>query len=87
MKDKHRRPKSGPAAPAKAFAPARTAAQKPAAHKAPAAKAAAPKKEPRPAPEMPARPLMRREGEKPAERVPVILETAGSDQYRLIDSG
>src|SRR5690606_33890888 len=39
------------------------------------------------APPLPARPLMRREGEKPAERVPVILETAGSDHYRLIDSG
>jgi 23S rRNA (cytosine1962-C5)-methyltransferase len=77
VKDRHRRPKSGPAAPARARA-----------ERAPAAKASAPpKKEPRPAPEAPARPLMRRDGEKPAERVPVILETAGSDQYRLIDSG
>lgn len=77
VKDRHRRPKNAPAAPARA----RT-------ERVPAAKAPAPpKKEPRPAPEAPVRPLMRRTGEKPAERVPVILETAGSDQYRLIDSG
>lgn len=35
----------------------------------------------------PQRKLIVRSGEKPAERVPVILETAGSDDYRLIDSG
>ncbi|MBD9374065.1 class I SAM-dependent rRNA methyltransferase [Rhizobium sp. ARZ01] len=33
------------------------------------------------------RKLIARTGEKPAERVPVILETAGSNDYRLIDSG
>nr|WP_246200330.1 class I SAM-dependent rRNA methyltransferase [Shinella kummerowiae] len=76
VKDRHRRPKIGSAAPAKAQA-----------QRAPVMKAPAPKKEPRPAPDMPTRPLMRREGEKPAERLPVILETAGSDQYRLIDTG
>nr|WP_242219707.1 class I SAM-dependent rRNA methyltransferase [Shinella zoogloeoides] len=85
VKDKHRRPKSGLAAPARTQAHSRPAGKaSPAATPKPAQ---APKKEPRPAPEAPARPLMRREGEKPAERVPVILETAGSDQYRLIDSG
>lgn len=67
MKDRHRRPGSGPEA---------------------AARPQAPRREPRPAPEpAPARPLLRRSGDKPAERVPVILETAGSQQYRLIDSG
>ncbi|HET7411026.1 MAG TPA: class I SAM-dependent rRNA methyltransferase [Pararhizobium sp.] len=30
---------------------------------------------------------MRREGNRPAERVPLILETAASDGYALIDSG
>ncbi|WP_371877940.1 class I SAM-dependent methyltransferase [Shinella zoogloeoides] len=82
VKDRHRRPKSGAPAPARAKTPIKAQAQRPQAVKAPA-----PGKEPRPAPEAPARPLMRREGAKPAERVPVILETAGSDQYRLIDSG
>lgn len=33
------------------------------------------------------RKLIVRTGDKPAERVPVILETAGTDDYRLIDSG
>ncbi|MFB2549882.1 class I SAM-dependent methyltransferase [Ensifer soli] len=33
------------------------------------------------------RTLLRREGERPLERVPVILETAASDGYHLIDSG
>lgn len=33
------------------------------------------------------RPLMRRQGDKPAERVPVILENRSSDGFRLIDSG
>ena len=80
VKDRNRRPKNGPAAPARARA------ERPAAKAQPARPPLA-KKEQRPAPEAPARPLMRREGEKPAERVPVILETAGSDQYRLIDSG
>lgn len=75
MKDRHRRPKSGPAAQARAQ------------DRLPARTQPAPKREARPAPEVPVRPLMRRTGEKPAERVPVILETAGSDQYRLIDSG
>ena len=31
--------------------------------------------------------VTRRQGERPAERVPVILETTGSDGFRLIDSG
>ncbi|MDP9591961.1 UNVERIFIED_ORG: 23S rRNA (cytosine1962-C5)-methyltransferase [Shinella zoogloeoides] len=86
MKDRHRRPKSGPAAPAKPHGSPRPQTQKAPAVKTTVAKPAA-KKEPRPAPDAPARPLMRRDGSKPAERVPVILETAGSDQYRLIDSG
>ncbi|QRM54017.1 class I SAM-dependent rRNA methyltransferase [Sinorhizobium sp. BG8] len=30
---------------------------------------------------------MKREGERPAERVPVILETIGTDAYRLVDMG
>lgn len=38
-------------------------------------------------PPSPARTLVRRTGDKPAERVPVILETASSDGYHLIDSG
>jgi len=86
VKDKHRRPKSGPAAPARAKAHTRPAV-KAEAPRAAAPRPPAPNREPRPAPEAPARPLIRRDGEKPAERVPVILETAGSDQYRLIDSG
>ena len=85
VKDRHRRPKSGPAAPAKPHGSPRAQTQKAPAVKTTVAKPAAAKKEPRPAPD--ARPLMRRDGAKPAERVPVILETAGSDQYRLIDSG
>ncbi len=35
----------------------------------------------------PAHPLSRRDGERPAERIPVILETGGAEDYRLIDSG
>lgn len=31
--------------------------------------------------------LPRREGARPAERVPLILETSGEDGYRLLDSG
>ncbi|MCD2183637.1 class I SAM-dependent rRNA methyltransferase [Rhizobium sp. GN54] len=38
-------------------------------------------------PSEPQRPVRVHAGEKPAERVPVILETAGTDDYRLIDSG
>lgn len=36
---------------------------------------------------MPAAPLRRREGAAPAQTVPLILETAASDDYALIDSG
>ncbi len=86
VKDRPRRPKSGPAAPVKARTPSSAQAYRPPAAKTPASKPTS-GKETRPAPELPARPLMRREGAKPAERLPVILETAGSDQYRLIDSG
>lgn len=59
----------------------------------PASKAAVAREmQPRPAkPELqPAEPLRKiatHAGEKPAERVPVILETAGTNDYRLIDSG
>ncbi|EHS51439.1 SAM-dependent methyltransferase protein [Rhizobium sp. PDO1-076] len=35
----------------------------------------------------PARPLMLRSGERPAERVPLILESAGAGDFHLIDSG
>ena len=35
----------------------------------------------------PARPLMVRSGERPAERVPLILESAGAGEFHLIDSG
>ena len=38
-------------------------------------------------PSEPPRPVRVHAGEKPAERVPVILETAGTDDYRLVDSG
>jgi 23S rRNA (cytosine1962-C5)-methyltransferase len=52
------------------------------------AKAHAAERPQRPAPDAPApRPLTRRKGEKPAERVPVILETGGTGQYRLVDTG
>jgi 23S rRNA (cytosine1962-C5)-methyltransferase len=34
-----------------------------------------------------ARPLQTRSGQKPGERIPVILETAASGQYWLVDSG
>jgi 23S rRNA (cytosine1962-C5)-methyltransferase len=40
-----------------------------------------------PSDEAPTTQRPRRSGERPAERVPVILETAGSDDFRLIDSG
>jgi len=86
VKDRPRRPKSGPAAPVKARTPSSAQAYRPPATKTPASKPAS-SKETRPAPELPSRALLRREGAKPAERLPVILETAGSDQYRLIDSG
>ena len=35
----------------------------------------------------PARPLKQRTGERPAERVPVILESSGAGDFHLIDSG
>jgi 23S rRNA (cytosine1962-C5)-methyltransferase len=35
----------------------------------------------------PARPLMVRSGDRPAERVPLILESAGAGDFHLIDSG
>ena len=38
-------------------------------------------------PAEPQRPLMARSGEKPGERIPVILENATSGGFRLIDSG
>ncbi len=37
--------------------------------------------------EAPVRAIARRTGEKPAERVPLILETVGASGYHLIDSG
>ena len=40
-----------------------------------------------PAQEAPARVIARRTGDKPAERVPLILETVGASGYHLIDSG
>ena len=43
--------------------------------------------EERPVDEAAALTVTRRQGERPAERVPVILETTGSDGFRLIDSG
>jgi 23S rRNA (cytosine1962-C5)-methyltransferase len=48
----------------------------------------APEKQARPAPE-PVRPrlLKRREGERPDERLPLILETEPSEDYALLDSG
>ena len=48
------------------------------------ARARAPKQENQPDP-VPLRPL--RDNERPAERLPLILETAGEDDYRLLDSG
>ena len=47
----------------------------------------APVKQERAAPAAPERPLMTRTGEKPAERIPVILENQSSSGFRLIDSG
>ncbi|OQM76150.1 class I SAM-dependent rRNA methyltransferase [Pseudaminobacter manganicus] len=38
-------------------------------------------------PKAPARPVIRRQGELPAERLPVILEVAPNDDYALLDSG
>lgn len=35
----------------------------------------------------PTRPMMQRTGEKPEQKIPVILETASADDYWLIDSG
>ncbi len=40
-----------------------------------------------PAQETPARVIARRTGEKPAERIPLILETSDASGYHLIDSG
>ncbi len=40
-----------------------------------------------PVQETPVRAIARRTGEKPAERVPLILETVGASGYHLIDSG
>ncbi|TRL30986.1 class I SAM-dependent methyltransferase [Rhizobium straminoryzae] len=39
------------------------------------------------APAAETRPLIRRSGERPAERVPVILESTGAGDFHLIDSG
>ncbi len=47
----------------------------------------APVKQERAAPAAPERPLMTRTGDKPAERIPVILENQSSSGFRLIDSG
>src|SRR5690606_27266271 len=38
-------------------------------------------------PQLPPRPLMERSGERPIERVPVILESTGAGDFHLIDSG
>lgn len=91
MKDKDRRKAQKPAGKP-GFG------ERPAAAKRPAVRSPAP---PRPSREPPARAgqaerggetaerivLSLRPGERPAERVPVILETAGSENFRLIDSG
>lgn len=37
--------------------------------------------------QVPARPLKHRTGERPAEQVPVILESSGAGDFHLIDSG
>lgn len=72
---------SGPKHARPARAPAKT--RQFAAEAAPAR----PKKLAAERPSEPQRPIRVHSGDKPAERVPVILETAGSDDYRLIDSG
>lgn len=41
----------------------------------------------RPAETVPPRPLVQRKGERPLERVPVILESPGAGDFHLIDSG
>ncbi len=86
-----------PAAPAKVAAKpdAKGGSKHPHPARAPAktrhaAAEAAPARPKKPAAEQasePQRPVRVHSGDKPAERVPVILETAGTDDYRLIDSG
>jgi len=53
----------------------------------PAAEPARAAKDARAAPAAPERPLTMRSGERPMERVPVILESTGAGDFHLIDSG
>ena len=96
MKDKHRRPGGrpdeakrrhseqarAPAAKAAAIAKSAAVAPKPAAPRP--ARQAASRSEPE---AIAPQPLARRAGETPGERVPIILETAASEDYALVDSG
>lgn len=94
VKNRERRPGSAKASPP--AGKAKTQSRPPHAAAARPASAAKPprKDEPRPAvaarpreEEAPARALKERSGERPAERVPVILETAGAGDFHLIDTG
>ena len=89
MKDKQKRPKpsAGPASsPRRKDRPAPKAPDQ--RKGAGAAFTERPKPGARPEPEATTqRPIIVRSGAKPEERVPVILETEGSDAYSLVDSG
>lgn len=94
VKNRERRPGSAKASPP--ASKAKTQSRPPQAAAARQASAAKPprKDEQRPAAvarpreeEAPARALKERSGERPAERVPVILETAGAGDFHLIDTG
>ncbi|WP_246617685.1 class I SAM-dependent methyltransferase [Rhizobium populisoli] len=82
--------------PGRASAPARPAASKPAQTARPAPRmtekpvsraAERAQKPAAPAPAVETRPLLSRQGDRPVERVPVILESSGAGDFHLIDSG
>lgn len=71
-------PKSAPRAYSQGGKPGPKSDSKPAADKAP---------RPAAVPAAETRPLLARTGDRPPERVPVILESAGAGDFHLIDSG
>ncbi|WP_132520626.1 class I SAM-dependent methyltransferase [Rhizobium sp. BK376] len=90
MKQKERRPGQRNAAAPNSGRPTDDRQKRPAKPTAPSASARNPKPaavRETAAPTAPDRPLIARTGERPAERVPIILESLGAGDFHLIDSG
>src|SRR5690606_4575433 len=83
LKNRERRPEKRPG---KGGGPAGSAPKRSAGAKAERRSSPAPSQS-RPAEAAPPRPLIQRTGERPQERVPVILESSGAGDFHLIDSG